>query len=152
MRSKIEAVNVQMGDDDRYEEVISQLRGSNLAAEMWADAEHILEETPGKVWTVILVSDDHPPMPAAWCASQITPDGVLRCSDNYERRGAGRRHGLYRLAYNWRHVTRVLPLGLAAVTYLYAQPLAIHEADGWYRTGTGGMSPHGHKWWELRRR
>ena len=145
-RPMYEVLTVQIGDEN-YERTIGPIRSDRvLRAEMQADAEHTLDERPGKLWCVVLVGD----VPAAWCAVQIQ-DGVLRCSDNYERRGVGRERGLYTEAYRHRHNTIVAPSGLPAVTYLFAQPIARHEADGWYRTGLAGVSDDGHEWSELRR-
>ncbi len=39
-----------------------------------------------------------------------------------------------------------------AVTYLFAAPIGLHEADGWLHTGVSGPGERdGHIWWELRR-
>lgn len=145
-----EIYNVRQGDD-RYEQFIGQIRADRqLQADMWADAEHELIELPGKSWTVVAVDGT----PVAWAAARVEQiDGtrVLKCSDNYERRGVGRDRQLYRLAYTYRHTTIVEPTRLPAVTYLFAQPMPLHEADGWRRTGLTGTSEHGHDWWELRR-
>lgn len=133
--------------DERYEEVIGQLQGPGLAAEMYADAEHRLGEAPGKLWCFVLVDG----AAAAWCAAQDL-GGVLVCSDNYERRGAGRQQHLYPLAYAARHETVVAPWAGPAVTFLFPEPIALHEADGWRKTGsTGPGEVAGHTWWELRR-
>lgn len=141
-----EVVNVRAGKG-RYEALIGQIRNDVLLlAQMRADAEHDLVEHLDKVWTFVTVNG----LVAAWCAAQPV-DGVLTCSDNYERRGVGRELGLYRVAYRHRHETVVAPCELPAVTYLFAQPIALHEADGWRRTGLSGVSEHGHRWWELRR-
>lgn len=151
-----EVINIQIGHP-RYEELIGQIRGnSTLLAQMWADAEHKLDEHPNKIWTVVVVADGDRKVPAAWAAATVEHrvDGpILRCSDNYECRGPGRDHGLYAVAYAHRHRTVVEPAGIPAVTYLFAQPIARHEADGWYRTTTcsdPGVEPH--DWWELRRK
>lgn len=153
-----EVLNIRLGDE-RYEELIGQIRTDpGLLAEMWADAEHEVVEVPGKVWTVVLVEQGGRWVPAAWCAATVEQhaDGpVLRCGDNYERRGSGRELGLYRVAYRYRHETVVLPSGLPGLTYLFSQPVGPHESDGWYWTGvTGtrrevGLEPH--DWWEMRR-
>jgi hypothetical protein len=140
---------VQIGDDD-YERHLGRIRqDEQLLADMWRDAEHLLDEHPGKRWTVVSVGG----MPVAWAAATVVDaDGhLLRCSDNYERRGIGRVAHLYRLAYRRRHETIVAPAGLPALTYLFAEPIPLHEADGWVRTGLTGTSDLGHQWWELRR-
>jgi hypothetical protein len=150
-----QVVTVSLGDL-RYEDVIGQVRADTaLRAQIWADAEHELEEQPGKLWTVALVWQEDRWVPAAWCAVRAV-DGVLVCSDNYERRGPGRALGLYRAAYEQRHTTIIEPTPLPAMTYLFAEPIPLHEADGWYRTGLSGTSRrpgiHPHDWWELCRR
>jgi hypothetical protein len=135
-----EVLNLSIGDQ-RYDEILGQIRGdAYLRAQMWADAEHGFDEPPGKVWTVVVVRDHGRWVPAAWAAATVQHHGgqpVLRCSDNYERSGRGRRLGLYPMAYRHRHVTVVAPSPYPALTYLFAGPLTLHEADGW---------------WELRRR
>lgn len=154
---RYEVLNLSIGDE-RYEEVLGQIRGdADLRAQMWADAEHEFAEAPGKVWTVVVVLEHGRWVPAAWAAAAVQHDGdepVLHCSDNYERRGPGRQWRLYPVAYRHRHVTIVAPSRLPKLTYLFAGPLALHKADGWYRTGLSGASckpgidPH--QWWELR--
>lgn len=147
-----ELVNVAIGQP-RYEELVGQIRTDPaLLAHMWGDAEHRLEERPGKVWTVCAVRSEGRWVPAAWAAS-IAEDAMLRCGDNYEH-PAWRGKGLYAAAYTYRHTTVVAPSALPAVTYLFAQPIALHEADGWYRSGAHGVSTEAgepHEWWELRR-
>jgi hypothetical protein len=146
-------LNVQVGHP-HYEELVGQLRQPNLLAEMWADAEHRLVEAPGKIWTIVAVDEGGRWVTAAWAASTID-QGVLRCSDNYERRGHGRDLSLYPIAYRHRHETVVEPLGLPGLTYLFAQPVDLHTADGWHHTGLSGTSRErevdAHDWWELRR-
>ncbi|GGM27305.1 hypothetical protein GCM10011608_10080 [Micromonospora sonchi] len=149
---RYEVVNVAPGHR-RYEELIGQIRANPaLLARMWADAEHRLDEPPGKTWTVATVLYDGRWIPAAWAAC-IEQDGLLRCCDNYEHPG-WRGHGLYAAAYRHRHATIVAPSRLPAITYLFAQPIPLHEADGWYRTGVRGISTAAgveHEWWEMRR-
>ncbi len=143
-------VTVSIGHP-RYEELIGRIRADDeLRAQMWADAEHVLTEQLGKLWTVVSVQRAGRWEPQAWAAARVDA-GVLRCTDNYERRGPGRDHGLYRVAYAHRHHTIVYPCRLPALTYLFAEPIALHEADGWRRTGNAGVSDHGHHWWELLR-
>lgn len=117
---------------------------------MWADAESRPDEldVPGTRWTVALAGGGL----AAWCAASPA-GGVLRCHSNFEV-PAYRGRGLYGRAYRERHRAVVLPCGLLAVTYLFAQPIGLHEADGWVRTGVSGVSfaaGEPHAWWELRR-
>lgn len=135
--------------DSRYTGLLHQVRQDPvLVAAMWADAESRPEEldVPGTLWTVVLDGGAL----AAWCAARIAGD-LLKCHSNYEvpaRRG----HGLYEAAYRARHAEVVLPAHLPAVTYLFPQPIPLHEADGWYRTGTTGVGEMSdHRWWELRR-
>jgi hypothetical protein len=155
---RIEVVTVQLGDD-RYEQVLGQIRADRqLLDEVWSDSETRLVEQPGKMWVVVLASG----VPAAWAAAyveeHIGPAGaeiVLRCTDSYERRGPGRDLGLYLLAYRRRHEVLVAPSRLPGLTFLYRQPMALHEADGWYRTGVHDVSREPgldeHPWWQLRR-
>jgi hypothetical protein len=152
MTTACEVVNVQPGHP-RYEGLVGQIRDSpDLLACMWSDAEHRMVEQPGKTWTIATVQDGGQWVPTAWACS-IVQDGILRCCDNYEvPRWRGR--GLYEAAYRHRHVTIVAPSRLPAVTYLFVQPIGMHEADGWYRTGVNGVSTAAgvpHEWWELRR-
>ncbi|MFG1846788.1 hypothetical protein [Micromonospora carbonacea] len=119
-----------------------------LVGRMWVDAESTPDELdqPGTVWSVVLVDG----APAAWCAA--TPDaGALRAHSNYEHpRHRGR--GLYAAAYAQRHRDVIRTSGVPAVTYLFAQPIPLHEADGWHRTSAQGPGEvDGHWWWELRR-
>lgn len=156
-----EIVNVVQGDD-LYEELLSQIRDDpGLLQQMWQDAEHRLIEVPGKIWTIAVVWSEQERrwVPAAWAAAcEVIDDAgraVLRCSDNYERRGVGRDHGLHGAVYRHRHETVVAPSGLPAVTYLFAEPIPPHERDGWYKTGLHDVSREPgideHPWWELRR-
>ncbi|MCX5070897.1 hypothetical protein OOJ91_34175 [Micromonospora lupini] len=150
MRSDV--ILVRAGDS-RYEELLGQIRTDQLLlAQMWADAEHRLDERPDKVWSVAIVHDGRGWVPAAWAAAVAEAD-VLRCSDNYERHGY-RGRDLYAAAYAHRHATVVQPSGLPGETYLFAQPIPLHEADGWHRTGLSGVSVEAaepHQWWQLRR-
>ncbi|MEV0732417.1 hypothetical protein [Polymorphospora sp. NPDC050346] len=151
-------INVQLGDP-RYRAALADLRHPVLAHQMWTDAEHRYRRRRGKVWTVALVRDRGRWVPAAWAAAAVeTDDGgrrVLVCSDNYERRGVGRDLGLYAVVHDYRHRTVIVPSGLPAVTYLFLQPIALHERYGWYLTGLAGTSTRNgiepHDWAELRR-
>lgn len=145
-------VNVQIGHP-RYNSLIGQIRtDAELREQMWRDAEHRLEESPGKIWSLAIVREGDRWSPVAWAAAR-TESGVLLCSDNYERRGY-RDRGLYAAAYAHRHATVVLPSGLPARTYIFAQPRALHEADGWASTGLSGTSDAAgipHEWFEMDR-
>lgn len=141
-------------DHPRYAELTALLRAEPLATEWWRDAES--EHEDGIAYMMALVNN----VPAAWAGWRIERDEdgttVLRCRNSYERRGAGRELGLYAQVYRARHEQVVLTSGLPGLTYLYREPLALHEADGWVRTPWAngishlpGLDPHA--WWELRR-
>ena len=119
-------LNLSLGDE-RYEQVLGQiLDGVHLRSRMWADAEHRFEEIPGKVWTVVLARQNDRRIPAAWAAGTVQHVGgepVLLCSDNYERRGPGRRWGLYKEAYRHRHATLVTTSTFPTLTHLFAEPI-----------------------------
>lgn len=133
----------------RYTALLGQVRdNAGLVVAMWRDAEHLpLElDVPGTQWSIALVDG----VPAAWCAATIT-DGILTCHSNYERPGY-RGRGLYPLVYRERHRTVIAPAGLNAITYLFADPIQLHQTDDWVFTGRegDGVLP-GHHWYELRR-
>jgi len=133
-----------------YADLLAEITADHdLVAAMWADAESRPAELdiPGTFWSVTLTEDG---TPAAWCAARITDGGALRCHSNYERR-EWRGRGLYEDAYHARHRDVMLSYKLPGVTYLFAQPIALHERHGWYRTGLTGVSADRHRWWELRR-
>lgn len=135
-----------------YTALLAQITADpDLVDLMWEHAESRPTEldVPGTYWSVALVDGS----PTAWCAACVQGDGTLRCHSNYERLGY-RHRGLYAAAYRERHTTVITPSGLPAVTYLFAQPIPLHEADGWVRTGVAGVSCEAgepHDWWELRR-
>ena len=143
----VELLTIEIGHP-RYEEIMRPIRQNvRLRQQMWDDAEHAFDEEPGKSWCMVLCNG----IPAAWAASTCPPSRLL-CCDNYERRGSGRQYGLYRLAYDFRHATIVAPSTLPAITYLGAEPIPLHEADGWVKTGTHGVSSStGLEWWQLHR-
>jgi hypothetical protein len=124
-------------------------RDGDLVAAMWADAEGDPDEldVPGTHWSAALAEDG---TPAAWCAARVQDDGTLKCHSNYEVR-AWRGLGLYQDAYHARHRDVVRAYGRPAVTYLFAQPIGLHDANGWHRTGLTGVGATGHRWWQLRR-
>jgi hypothetical protein len=136
----------------QYADLLDQIRQDpTLAARMWADAESRPDELdlPGTWWSVALVWDEHRWVPAAWCAARVE-DGALRAFCNYEV-PAWRNLDLYADAYRERHHAVLVPSGLPAVTYLFPEPIALHEADGWERTGREGSGElDGHWWSELR--
>ena len=136
----------------RFDELVNGIMANDdLVEQMWADAEHVPDDFTGATLSMVLVDG----VPAAWAGSteeeEISGAPMLRCCLNYERRGPGRDLGLYAEAYAHRHRTVVEPSGVPAVTYLFAEPIAPHEADGWRRTGHTGMSDQGHRWWGLHR-
>ncbi len=135
----------------RYDDLLDRIRrDAALVASMWDDAESRPGElaVPGTWWTVAVLADG---TPAAWCAAVREDDGrVIKCHSNYERAGH-RGRGLYAAAYRARHRDVLRRAGVAGVTYLFDGPIALHEADGWRRTGVAGVSALGHDWWELRR-
>ncbi|SCF50082.1 hypothetical protein GA0070563_12639 [Micromonospora carbonacea] len=141
---------VTLGHGQReYTRLLDSIRAdAELVARMWADAESTPDELdrPGTVWSVALVGG----APAAWCAA--TPDaGVLRAHSNYEH-PRYRGQSLYAMAYAQRHQDVIRRARLPVVTYLFSQPIPLHEADGWYRTGAQGPGEvDAHWWWELRR-
>lgn len=133
-----------------YTDLLERVRADrDLVAAMWADAESRPDEldVPGTHWSVALTEDG---TPAAWCAARIEDDGTLKCHSNYEVR-AWRGQRMYEDAYFARHWGVVRVYRRPGVTYLFEQPIGLHEADGWYRTGLTDVSADGHRWWELRR-
>lgn len=132
-----------------YAALLDRIRADEwLVGRMWVDAESTPDEldVPGTWWTVVVVDG----APAAWCAARLDGD-ALRCHSNYEH-PAHRGRGLYAAAYRERHQTVVAPAAVPAVTYLFAQPIPLHERDGWRRTGEQGPGRlPDHWWWELRR-
>jgi hypothetical protein len=134
-----------------YADLLGDLeRNQELQDAMWADAESSFAEldVPGTHWTVTLLADG---TPAAWAAARFTEDGSIQCRNNYERR-EHRGHGLYEVAYHARHRDILLAYKLPAFTYLFADPIALHERDGWYKTGEEGPGElPGNHWYQLRR-
>jgi hypothetical protein len=138
--------------DQEYTALLDRIRADTaLVAAMEADAESHPDEldVPGTWWSVALVERQGVEVPAAWCAARVEGD-LLKAHSNYEHPDH-RGHGLYAAAYRERHRSVVVPSGLPTVTYLFPEPIALHEADGWVRTGVSGVSEMGHQWAELRR-
>jgi hypothetical protein len=146
-----EAVMTLIHGERLYTELLADIsRDDRLVAAMWADAESRPDELdiPETHWTVTLLEDG---TPAAWCAARFQDDGVLKCHSNYEVR-AYRGRGLYEAAFHARHNNVVLAYKRPAVTYLFSDPIALHETRGWRCIGaTGHGELDGHQWWELRR-
>jgi hypothetical protein len=119
---------------ESHANLMVHLRTEPLASEWWADAESEADDDASYV--VVYAAGR---VPTAWAGFKVE-GGVLRCVDNYERRGY-RGRGLYECAYRWRHERVVVPLQLPAETYLFPEPIALHEADGWVRDpGCSGVS------------
>lgn len=148
-----ELVTVWVGHP-RYEELVGPLRAdADLLATMWQEAESRLDEAPGKRWCLAVVEHDGQLVAGAWAAAIVLPDGTLKCTNSYERPNF-RGHGLYMAAYRHRHSTIVRRHGGPAITYVYAQPLGLHLADGWNITDEGDSDEPdapSHHWYELRR-
>lgn len=132
-----------------YERVIGPLRRRRrLLARMWRDAESRLDEEPGKRWWVAVPRWRWlPPVAMAWCAA-VLEQRRWRCVNSYDRPGF-RWLRLYPAVYRVRHEhIRYLP----AVTYVYAQPLPLHLADGWQIVEQGDSSEidaPSHHWYGL---
>ncbi len=141
----------------RYQRYMDVLAGDPLRTQWREDAESGVE--PAVSYLMVLAEDAGGQMvPAAWAGYQLVPVGgelTLRCCNNYVRREfRSCDPELYEMAYRARHDVVVSRLAFPAVTYLFEQPIALHEADGWVKdTGPGGsgVSTAGHHWWRLRR-
>jgi hypothetical protein len=140
-----------------YDWFTDPLAEEPLRTQWWDDAES--EHEPDTSYLMVLVDENGLMTPAAWAGYRLV-DGVLRCCNNYVRREyRGRNPELYAMAYAARHAEVVTVLNMPAVTYLYAQPIALHEADGWVKDtgsdshGSSYARPGGqeHLWWRLRR-
>lgn len=131
---------VNLSPPDRgYGRLVRVLESEPLRTQWWRDAES--EHEPGTSYVVALVAGE----PAAWAGWRLQPDGVLKCCNNYVRRGyRDRTPDLYALAYAARHRDVVLRLGAPAETYLYPEPIPLHEADGWVRDTSPGGSGTSH--------
>ncbi len=148
-------VHLTPGHDD-YARLTAPLLEEPLRSQWWADAES--EHEPGTSYLMVVVDEGGEPVPAAWAGYTIN-GGVLHCRDNYVRDAyRGRTPDLYAVAYAARHDRVVTRVRLPAVTYLFAQPIPLHLADGWvYDTapdspGVSRAHPDGedHPWWRLR--
>jgi hypothetical protein len=144
------SVETLVHGEQLYTDLLDRIRQDDaLVAAMWTDAESRPDEldVPGTHWTVALLEDS---TPAAWCAARVQNDRLITCHSNYEPR-AHRSRGLYAAAYHARHRDVIRAYRLPAVTYLFEQPIGLHERDGWHRTDLHGVSDLGHRWWKLRR-
>lgn len=138
-----------------YEYLLSAIR-SNRALAHWLDqdAESKVGEldAPGTTWSVVYLRGERPE-PVAWAAARHLPDGNLKGCCNYVRRDYRREDigvDLYRQAYMLRHRDVISKHAGPQETYLFAQPIPLHEADGWRKTGESGPGKYpGNHWWRL---
>ncbi len=129
-------------DHPHFQQFVAFVGAEPIRGQWWRDAES--EHEVGTAYFLVLAEDLAGALqPAAWAGYRIERDDtgapVLRCCNNYVRRSF-RRHDpeLYAEAYRARHEQGVLTCGLAAVTYLFPEPIPLHEADGWVQdTGPG---------------
>ncbi len=145
-----QSTTVHLTPDDKhtrpgmYAEFVATLRQEPLRTQWWNDAES--EHEDGVSYIVALAPSRSGLMiPAAWAGYMIRPDATLKCCNNYVVHGfrdGYHRVDLYARAYRVRHRDVVLRLGLPAETFLFARPIALHEADGWVRD----RSPEGSGW------
>lgn len=130
-------------DHPRYQLFVAEVTAEPLAGQWQRDAESAHED--GTAYFVALAEDLGGRLwPAAWAGYRIEGTGdnaVLRCCNNYVHRGF-RNHDpeLYAEAYHARHEQIVTTCGLPAVTYLFPEPIALHETDGWVRDTTPGSA------------
>ncbi len=162
----MQSTTVHLTPDDTYtrpgmyDDFVSMvLRGEPLRTQWWTDAES--EHEAGTSYIVATAPSRSGPMiAAAWAGYIIRPDGVLKCCNNYVVhgfRGQDYPHDLYARAYRVRHRDVVLRLGAPAETYLFPEPIPLHEADGWVRdpspAGSGTSRPFNdgpeHHWQRL---
>jgi hypothetical protein len=125
----------------RYELVTGLRADPDVWAYALAAADCDLTEQPGQVW-VLAVDEDGV---AAWCAYHPGPGGhPVQCVDSVELpRAYG--SGAYRAAFLARHeLLRRCP----CVTYVYADPLALHLEHGWRYAGRG-RTGDGRDWYRL---
>jgi hypothetical protein len=149
-------------DDPDYPRIMGMLRAEPLRTQWWNDAKSKVE--PGVSYLMALAEDEGGELvPAAWAGYRVdrADDGpVLWCCNNYVRHGfRNRTPELYAQVYGARHRQVVTVLGLPAYTYLYAQPIPLHLADGWVHDrapDSMGMSRPpapdvpSQPWWRLR--
>lgn len=110
---------------------------------MHVQAGFELDEHPDKVW-VFAVDPDGAPL--AWCACEPSDEpGIdIKAVDSCERPECWD-EDLYLLVYTARHE---LVRHHAAETYVYGEPVELHEMDGWTVVGTGGAAP---RWYRMTR-
>ena len=146
--------------DPLHARLMETLSAEPIATQWWEDAESRAE--PAASYMVVYVTVDGALVPAAWAGWIIETEGgrrILRCCNNYVRRGfRNRAPELYALAYRARHRQVVSRKGLPAVTYLFPEPIGLHLASGWRvdtgpgSAGTSRSAPDGpvHHWQRLR--
>jgi hypothetical protein len=132
-----------------YTDLLADLTATpGLVEAMWDEAESRFGELdePGTLWTVAFTRDGRA---GAWCAATVLGGGQIKCHNNYEP-GPYRGQGLYEAAHRARHRDVLVKLGLPAVTYLFRDPIPLHEKHGWRTTGVHAPGElAGHHWWEL---
>jgi hypothetical protein len=144
-----EVLIVQLGDP-RYEEVLGRLRADRALLElMRVQAGFDLVEHPEKVW---IIAVDPTGQPLAWCAYEPSDEpGIdVKCVDSCERPECWD-EDVYLVVYTARHE---LIRQHRAVTYIYPEPVELHETDGWAVTGTGISREPGmpeRRWYRLAR-
>lgn len=144
-----EIIQVTVGHGGEH--ILGRLRDdAELDAQMWADAEtHVAELLAPGLLLWVAVDDRY--NPGAWAAARVEA-GAVTCCCNYVRHG--HRAGdvgvdLYEMAYRARHQALARHYARRRwQTWIFAQPLARHLADGW-QVRQRGMSAQGHEWWGL---
>lgn len=134
-----------------YTDLLDALCAEPLRTQWWHDAESAVE--PGTTYVVAYGSGDNNLFGmAAWAGLRIS-DGVVRCCDNYVRRGF-RGRGFYESVYWVRHQI-LAGFGMPGETFLFPEPILLHEAGGWVRdarpAGSGVSTVTGvpHRWQRL---
>lgn len=150
--NSVELLGVEY-DDPVYLKLFFPIRDDpELMARIWADSKSRLENGPGTRWIVAAAYDSTGRRVAASWAASTVRDGILRCTDSYERPGF-RGFGLYELVHTVQHYAVVARWGGPAVTYVYEGPRALYAARGWRQTDSGvdREIPGNPAWFEMRR-
>lgn len=123
----------------------------NPPSKIWEDAEidmrREVHADPRKRWW--LAVDDGELL--AMCAAWLNDEGRMECGHNYEFRGRGRQISSYRRVFGARQAW-ILRHRYNCVTYIFDQPVALHEEAGWRRIkpyDLADVSEHGHHWQHL---
>lgn len=125
---------------------LAELGREPLAGEWWSDAESSVDADSARTSYMVIYAADGAgqSVPAAWAGWRVEdrPGGrVLKCVDNYVRRGYRQRDPeLYRLVYAARHRQVVLRLRVPAETYLFPEPIGRHLTSGWEIDPSPGAS------------